>query len=267
MPYSNITRPGTAPSHTRITAGALPSPQVHRRDVSRDPGACEPCGQRIQRLDFQHSRSPRANSLAHFASQAESVLADDALAAMAALTTGSLVCLALAWRGRNVPIAAGALTLGVVVALGAMGKARMDAQPLGSYRELARAITPYLGSGCRMASYRHFVQSLPFYTGHREALVDYRGELAPFGLGDDARESFISTDAELAQLWRGPGCAILIVNRDDLSHLRALLGSAATIVGCEGKKLALYNRAVAPPDSARLCTAAPGRGGLGFTAR
>jgi hypothetical protein len=96
-----------------------------------------------------------------------------------------------------------------------------------------------------MASYRHFVQSLPFYTGHREALVDYRGELAPFGLGDDARESFIATDAELAQLWRGPGCAILIVNRDDLPHLRALLGSAAAIVACEGKKLALYNRAVA----------------------
>jgi 4-amino-4-deoxy-L-arabinose transferase-like glycosyltransferase len=208
-----------------------------------------------------------AIALAHFASQAESVLADDALAAVAALTTGSLVCLALAWRGRNVAIAACALTLGVVVALGAMGKARMDAQPLGSYRELARAITPYLGSGCRMASYRHFVQSLPFYTGHREALVDYRGELAPFGLGDDARESFISTDAELAQLWRGSGCAILIVNRDDLPHLRTLLGSAATIVGCEGKKLALYNRAVAPPAIARLCTAAPGRGGLGFTGR
>jgi hypothetical protein len=196
-------------------------------------------------------------ALAHFASQAEPV-AGDALAAMAALTAGSLVCLAVAWRGRNIVIATIALALGVVVALGVMAKARMDAQPLGSYRELARAITPYLGPGCRMASYRHFVQSLPFYTGHREALVGYRGELAPFGLGDDARASFIATDAELAQLWRGPGCAILIVNRDDLQHLRAPLGPTGAIVGCEGKKLALYNHAVAPPASARLCTAPPG---------
>jgi 4-amino-4-deoxy-L-arabinose transferase-like glycosyltransferase len=196
-------------------------------------------------------------ALTHFASQAEPV-AGDAFAAMAALTAGSLVCLAVAWRGRNVAIAISALALGVVVALGVMAKARMDAQPLGSYRELARAITPYLGPGCRMASYRHFVQSLPFYTGHREALVCYRGELAPFGLGDDARESFIATDAELAQLWRGAGCAILIVNRDDLQQLRAPLGPTGAIVGCEGKKLALYNHAVAPPASARLCTAPPG---------
>jgi hypothetical protein len=196
-------------------------------------------------------------ALAHFASQAEPV-AGDALAAMAALTAGSLVCLAVVWRGRNVAIATSALTLGVVVGLGVMAKARMDARPLGSYRELARAITPYLGRECRLASYRHFVQSLPFYTGHREALVDYRGELAPFGLSDDARESFIAADAELAQLWQGPGCAILIVNRDDLRHLRALLGSIGTIVGCEGKKLALYNRAVAPPASALLCAAALG---------
>jgi 4-amino-4-deoxy-L-arabinose transferase-like glycosyltransferase len=197
-----------------------------------------------------------AIALTHFASQAEPV-ADDALAAMAAITAGSVVCLAIAWRGRSIAIATSALAFGVAVALGAMGKARMDAQPLGSYRDLARAITPYLSPGCRMASYRHFVQSLPFYTGHREALVDYRGELAPFSRGDDARESFIASDAELTQLWRGPGCAILIVNRDDLPHLRALLGATGAIVGCEGKKLALYNRAVTPPISARPCTAAP----------
>jgi 4-amino-4-deoxy-L-arabinose transferase-like glycosyltransferase len=190
----------------------------------------------------------------YFYSQAESTLLADALAAIAALTAASLVCLAIAWRGRNAAAAAGALALGVVVALGVMGKARMDAQPLGSYRELARSIVPYLGSGCRLSSYRHFVQSLPFYTGHREALVDYRGELAPFGRSPDARESFIATDVDLAQLWHGPGCAVLVVNRNDLPHVRALLGSEATVVGCEGKKLALYNRAIPEPAGAHLCT-------------
>jgi 4-amino-4-deoxy-L-arabinose transferase-like glycosyltransferase len=191
---------------------------------------------------------------AHFASQAYSALLADALAATAALTAASLACLAIAWRGSNVTAAIGALALGAVVALGMIGKARMDAQPLGSYRELARAIVPYLAPGCRLASYRHFVQSLPFYTGYREALVDYRGELAPFGLGSDARESFIATDAGLAQLWHGPGCAVLVVNQNDLAHVRALLGFGATIVGCEGKKLALYNRMIAEPAAARVCT-------------
>ena len=194
---------------------------------------------------------------AHFASQAPSALLADALAAAAALTAASLACLAIAWRGSHVTAAIGALALGTVVALGVMGKARMDAQPLGSYRELARAIVPYLAPGCRLASYRHFVQALPFYTGYREALVDYRGELAPFGLGPDARESFIATDAGLAQLWHGPGCAVLVVNQNDLPHVRALLGTEATIVGCEGKKLALANRAIAEPAAARLCTPDP----------
>jgi hypothetical protein len=118
-------------------------------------------------------------------------------------------------------------------------------------------MAPYLSPGCRLASYRHFVQSLPFYTGYREALVDYRGELAPFGLEADARPSFIATDAELALLWRGPGCAVLVVNRNDLPHIRALLGSHLTVLGCEGKKLALYNRAIPEPPKAHLCTRDP----------
>ncbi len=195
-----------------------------------------------------------AIACAYFTSPAKSTLLADALAAMALLTAASFACLTIAWRGRSRAAAAGALALGVVMALGVMVKARMDAQPLGSYRKLAREIVPYLGPGCRLASYRHFVQSLPFYTGYREALVDYRGELAPFGLGPDARASFIATDAGLAQLWRGTGCAVLVVNRNDLAHVRALLGSATTVVGCEGKKLALYNRTSPEPAGAHLCT-------------
>ena len=142
-----------------------------------------------------------------------------------------------------------------MVALGVMGKARMDAQPLGSYRELARAIEPYLAPGCRLASYRHFVQSLPFYTGHREALVDYRGELAPFGLGPDARESFIATDADLAQTlaWSGMRRAGGQSQRSP-ARPRAAWAPSATVVGCEGKKLALYNRAIPEPAGAHLCT-------------
>jgi 4-amino-4-deoxy-L-arabinose transferase-like glycosyltransferase len=193
----------------------------------------------------------------YYASQPESMLLADALVAMTVLTAASLVCLAIVSRGRRPerPAAAvGALALGVVATLGMMVKARTDAQPLVSYRELAHTIEPYLVPDCRLASYRHFVQSMPFYTGHREALVDYRGELAPFGRDADASASFVATDAGLAELWRAPGCAVLIVNRTDLGHVLNLLGPDATIVGCEGKKLALYNHAVAEPVPARLCT-------------
>jgi 4-amino-4-deoxy-L-arabinose transferase-like glycosyltransferase len=190
-----------------------------------------------------------------FPGPAAAALLADAFGAMAALTTASFAGLAIAWRGRRAAAPAGVLTLGVLVALGVMVKARVDARPLGSYRELARQIVPYLGPGCRLASYRHFVQSLPFYTGYREALVDYRGELAPFGRSPDARASFIATDAGLANLWHGPGCAVLVANRHDLPHLRALLGPAATVIGCEGKKLALYNRIVTEPAAARPCLA------------
>jgi 4-amino-4-deoxy-L-arabinose transferase-like glycosyltransferase len=193
----------------------------------------------------------------YFASQTWSLLLGDALAATAALTVSSLVCLVLAWSGRHAAAAVGALSLGVLIGLGMIVKARMDAQPLGSYRQLARAMAPYLSPECRLASYRHFVQSMPFYTGYREALVDYRGELAPFGLEADARPSFIATDAELALLWRGPGCAVLVVNRNDLPHIRALLGSHLTVLCCEGKKLALYNRAIPEPPGAHLCTRDP----------
>jgi 4-amino-4-deoxy-L-arabinose transferase-like glycosyltransferase len=193
----------------------------------------------------------------YYASQPESIPLADALVAMTVLTVASLASLAFVSRGQrrgNPAAAVAALALGVVATLSMMVKARADAQPLVSYRELAHAIEPYLVAECRLVSYRHFVQSLPFYTGRREALVDYRGELAPFGREAAASASFIATDAGLAELWRAPGCAVLIVNRTDLGHVLSLLGPEATIVGCEGKKLALYNHAVAEPVPARLCT-------------
>lgn len=193
-------------------------------------------------------------ALLRFAAHLNLELVLDGCAAAAAITIGSWVCLAEAWHGRHLGAALGALGLGVVVALAILCKARLDGQPLGSYRRLARAVSSRLGPDCRLMSYRHFVQSLPFYTGQREALVDYRGELAPFGSTPDARESFIETDADLAQVWRSAGCAVLVANRGDLAHLRSLLDPLpASIIGCEGKKVALYNRAIPLPSEAHGC--------------
>ena len=183
------------------------------------------------------------------------------------LAAASFAALAMVWQERGSPAAIGLLSVGVLIVLGVSLNARIQAQPLGSYRQLAREIAPYLGPDCRLASYRHFVQSLPFYTGHRETLVDYRGELAPFARTLEGHQGFIATDADLARVWHGPECVVLVVNRRDLGRAQAILGRDATVIGCEGKKLAIYNR-VSPTDAAERCAVDwPAREPLGFTAR
>ncbi|HYA34616.1 MAG TPA: phospholipid carrier-dependent glycosyltransferase [Candidatus Binataceae bacterium] len=153
-------------------------------------------------------------------------------------------------RGASVgpSIVAIALTMIVIVGLGT--RAREHAAAYATYRNLARAIAPLLRPGCVLASYRHNVQSLPFYTGFRERLVAYRGELdEPFSYSPDAAESFIATDDDLRREWAGGGCVMLVANRSDLGHLRTILTPTPVTVGCEGKKLALYN-GDAPQNSA-----------------
>lgn len=139
------------------------------------------------------------------------------------MALGAIAAFAL-WHkfGRAIP-AIGLIALGMMVALGAMVKAREDAASLNSYRSLAAAISRDLRPGCVMASYRHHVQALPFYTGWREALVSYRGELAPWGSSADAAPSFIATDDALRALWKSGACVILVINRRDFPALGATL--------------------------------------------
>jgi 4-amino-4-deoxy-L-arabinose transferase-like glycosyltransferase len=137
------------------------------------------------------------------------------------------------------------VALGVILAMGALMKAREDAAPMFSYRTLAHAIRPQVDDGCTLASYHHQVQSLPFYTRQREKLVGYRGELAPFGDSADARDSFIVSDAELETLWGSKVCVVVVANRGDLPRLNRILTPAPSIIGCEGKKFALFNQPVA----------------------
>jgi len=125
-------------------------------------------------------------------------------------------------------------------------KAREDGASMFSYRSLARAIAPVIDNGCVLASYRHHVQSLPFYTGARERLVSYQGELAPFAHSTDAKETFITTNAQLSMLWSSGTCVVLVANRNDIGQLLRLLKPTPSIIGCEGKKFALYNRVASP---------------------
>jgi 4-amino-4-deoxy-L-arabinose transferase-like glycosyltransferase len=132
------------------------------------------------------------------------------------------------------------LALGMILIMGIATRARTDGASETSYRMLAKQLSPYLRPGCIVGSYRHNVHSIPFYTGFREALVSYRGELAPFGDGADAAASFINSDDELRRLWSSAECFVLVANRKDLGTLETLT-PAPVIVGCEGKKVALFN--------------------------
>lgn len=169
-------------------------------------------------------------------------LVTDALAAALALLIAAAAANWLVRTGRDQTAVVLPVALGAIVMMGLLMKAREDAAPMFSYRSLARTIAPLTAKGCVLASYRHQVQSLPFYTGARERLVGYRGELAPFSGSADAKESFIATDAQLNMLWSSDACTVIVANRKDLSHLEQILRPTVSVIGCEGKKFALYNR-------------------------
>ncbi len=177
----------------------------------------------------------------------DSALVTDALIATFALLIGSAAgYLIVRGRPNHPALTLTPLTVGVLVLLAAGIKAREDGAPMFSYRSLARAIAPTTAKGCLLASYRHQVQSLPFYTGTRELLVDYQGELAPFGQNGDARDTFIATNARLSMLWSSNACVVLVANRNDISQLIRLLKPTPSVIGCEGKKFALYNGVLSP---------------------
>ena len=132
----------------------------------------------------------------------------------------------------------------MILIMGVATRARKDGAAETSYRGLAQQLARYLRPGCIVGSYRHNVQSLPFYTGFREALVSYRGELGSVRRQPDAAASFINSDDDLRRLWSSGECFALIANRKDLATLKTLT-PAPVIVGCEGKKVALFNGSAA----------------------
>ena len=165
--------------------------------------------------------------------------------------------IAMYWLGREssrVPYAIGAIAIAMVAAAALAERAREDASSISTYRNLARSVAPYLAGDCTLASYRHYVQSLPFYTGRRETRVEYRGELSEVSPPSPGGSPFlIGSDARLRQVWSSGACMVLIINNRDREALAGSLKPAPVVIGCEGKKLALYNGALAPPPGAAEC--------------
>lgn len=181
----------------------------------------------------------------------------DGMAAAASLAIGAIASFVIGARAGRF-WAAAAIALGVAAAMGAAVRARDDAAPMVSYRNLARAIAPYLEPGCVLASYRHQIQSLPFYTGRREAMVNYLGELGAERESPDAAKSFLDQEA-LATLWGSSTCVVMVLNREDSVALIPALKPEPALIACEGKKIALFNRPAKGPAMDYDCRRQPGR--------
>ncbi len=170
------------------------------------------------------------------------------------LVAGAIATYSLGRAASRVPYAIGAIALAMLAAVALATRVREDASSISTYRNLARTVQPYLAGDCTLASYRHYVQSLPFYTRRRETRVEYWGELSEVSPPAPGGSAFlIGSDARLRQAWSSGACMILIVNDRDRNALADSLKPAPVVIGCEGKKLALYNGALAPPPGAAAC--------------
>jgi 4-amino-4-deoxy-L-arabinose transferase-like glycosyltransferase len=178
----------------------------------------------------------------------------DALLIAAVLAAGTVAMYALGRTAARVPHAIDALALAMLVMVPLSARLREDASSISTYRNLANAAQPYLAGDCALASYRHYVQSLPFYTRSRETRVEYWGELSEVSPPTPGKSPFIiGSEARLRQIWSSGSCMVLIANARDLKGLNDSLKPAPVVLGCEGKKFALYNGALTPPPSAAAC--------------
>jgi 4-amino-4-deoxy-L-arabinose transferase-like glycosyltransferase len=170
------------------------------------------------------------------------------------LAAGAIAMYLLGRTASRATYAIGALAMAMLATVPLAARVREDASSISTYRNLANAARPYLAGDCTLASYRHYVQSLPFYTRNRETRVEYWGELSEVSQPAPGKSPFlIGSETRLRQAWSSGSCMILIANERDLTGLQDSLKPAPVIIGCQGKKLALYNRAIAPPPAAADC--------------
>ena len=183
-----------------------------------------------------------------------SELGQDGLLIAAVLIAGAIAMYLLERSASRVPYAIGAIALTMLATVALAARVREDASSISTYRNLAMTVRPYLAGYCTLASYRHYVQSLPFYTRQRETRVEYWGELSEVSSPSPGKSPFlIGSDSRLRQVWSSGACMVLIANDRDFRALQDSLKPAPVIIGCEGKKLALYNGTLAPPPGTADC--------------
>ena len=178
----------------------------------------------------------------------------DGLLVAAVLASGAIAAYLLARAPSLSSYSIALLATAMLATVPLSARVREDASSISTYRNLANAARPFLADNCALASYRHYVQSLPFYTNHRETRVEYWGELSEVPSPTSNKSAFLmGSEARLREAWASSKCMVLIANARDLPALQASLKPAPVVIGCEGKKFALYNGALAPPPDASTC--------------
>ena len=131
-----------------------------------------------------------------------------------------------------------ALVFTTALTLIAASWARIEAEPLRSYADLAREVALH-APDATVICYHRYVQALPFYTRKRIVLVGARTELA-FGaaLAPNRDQYFLKTDADLMRLWDSSGQKILVLDAPDLARLKDQLGDFS-VIGSEYRKQAI----------------------------
>lgn len=170
------------------------------------------------------------------------------------MVSGAAAAYLLARTDSRVPYAIPVLALAMLATVPLSARIREHASSISTYRNLANATRPYLTDDCALASYRHYIQSLPFYTNHRETRVEYWGELSEVPSPSASKSPYlIGSEARLREAWASDKCMVLIVNARDLQSLQDSLKPSPVVIGCEGKKFALYHGPLAPPLSGSSC--------------
>ncbi|MGO9453096.1 MAG: glycosyltransferase family 39 protein [Candidatus Binataceae bacterium] len=131
-----------------------------------------------------------------------------------------------------------ALVFTIALTLIAASWARIEAEPLRSYADLAQEVA-LRAPDATVICYHRYVQALPFYTRKRIVLVGARTELA-FGaaLAPDRDQYFLKNDADLMRLWNSPGQKVLVLDEPDLARLKDQLGDFS-VIGSEYRKQAI----------------------------
>src|ERR1017187_3134017 len=115
----------------------------------------------------------------------------DGLLIGAAVAAGAIAMYSLGRAASRAAYPIGAIALAMLATVPLAERVREDASSISTYRNLARAVQPYLAGDCTLASYRHYVQSLPFYTRRRETRVEYWGELSEFSPPSQGKSPFL----------------------------------------------------------------------------
>ncbi len=139
-------------------------------------------------------------------------------AAAGALLIGSLIAIALAWRGQTHGAVVACAFAGLVTTQ--LAVTSEDAlSPAHSTYHLAKKLEPFLKPDVPFYSVGSYEQTLPFYIKRTVTLVDYQDEMA-FGLEQEPQR-WVPKMAQFETLWNNAPYALAVMGPEKFHELEA----------------------------------------------